>query len=204
MLSSRSVATSAVFVVVITVETASAATSTTSSASAVTALPFLLNGLEIITIIIALFLLLMKGLAITLFPAAMAVFAALMRLVLLDLTRFSFFTRRLRFVDLNLLSKLLLELRQVLVCLSIVLILSTQKTLQRANELRRAFSLRLRLFLLSILLEALKLILSARGTFCRSRKLSNRTAHRCLCLLDLGVLVLIPEFWEISLVANML
>jgi hypothetical protein len=99
----------------------------------------------------------------------MVVFSTLVLMtLLLVLTLLAFLARRLRLMDFDLFGKLLLNFRKVLVGFSVVLVLSAEKTLERALELRRSLRFWLRwLFVLLVLLETLKFVLSTRSSLGR-------------------------------------
>lgn len=202
MMSFRSISASAVLMIVITMEASTAAASTATTSAVSTTLLLFLNMLESVAILITLLILVLMGLLITLSLAAVAIFAALMITVLSVLTLFSLFARWLCLVDHNLLGKLLLEIREVLVSLSVVLVLSAQKTLKRPDKFGRSLRLGLWLLILFVLLKTFEFVLGSGCTFGRGRELGNWSSLRSFGLL-LSILVLVAEFGEITLVADM-
>ena len=134
MMSLGSVTTSTVLVIILTMETTTATASSTTTASAVTsAFPLLFDMFEAVTVVILILdlLFLMRFMFTTL---SLAVFATLVMTGMLMLLAFtsslSLPARRLSLVNLNLFGKLLLDFWEILVGLSIVLVLSIEKTLE--------------------------------------------------------------------------
>lgn len=189
-----------------------------ATAAASSSFTLLLVGDLLETIIIAILLsftslFTMIEVMLTAFPSIAVVgvgsLALLFTFMMLLLTLDVLFTRRLGFVNNDLLFNELFVILELLVGLSVLFILLAKETSE--VELR-AFLWSLRLLLFSsnflwlvfwLLAEAIELVLGA-GSFSWSAQLANGSSNCCLGLKSFTSLLSIAKFGEVTLVTNML